>query len=442
MGNGTSKSVNDIIETFATEKNINLKDVISSLTIEFTDNDRIKLFESATQDVSPIFNVTKYLIDNFTQSVSNEIFMLEVLLPLCMRHCSSETITSLVSKLFYKIYPPDQSTQHLLLVAMSSPLYGKDQVDIKLSASDLSQAFIYFLRHSEFSTVFLTLALRNERNLEGFCEVMRSKNIGEVFESYLQIPLSVLSIPLFFILIDISPPKVQILLDNLALGNTNNYLCVLPVLQALIITTQKEFVPPCFFNVLLPLLLPPNPPAVSDAVCGALYNASLFVTEISTHESEIVVQKLILSSSPDVLSSTSWRVLRMLGRIIHRLLHNKNYNMLFALLKEEKEIHQITEINSKQLKLPQSVKEWSDHELENYIEESKIFKIDEYLKRISTVVVKSDDFEKKMLMCRMTDDVETSQLEPNGKALEAWGWDVYKRELSERYGNVFWNGFK
>ncbi|KAL7712654.1 Uncharacterized protein QTN25_009669 [Entamoeba marina] len=388
------------------------------------------------------------LISNITLPFSIEIQNIVVILcaiyPYIAKELQENDINQLIIVLLDTIPIPSPLDQ-LLLLCLSTKIYHLPDNEFQmLIPSELYLLMNDCLKGNEMSIIFFSLILHSPKTQQFFInEFPLSSTV--IYSSLLENPLTIIKLPLFIELLFIKPCPPTLLLNHFKYFNdyqlhTN---IIMALLQGLLLNSQtNSIIWPDQFDLLLNFILPPFPAALTETTCGVLYNASLFTCNLSATSSNTLVSALLYVSQPNILMSTSWRLFSNISKIIHRLLHNRNDNVLFALLNSLEQLKDITTLNISSLHQPEAIKEWSNEEFNEYMKESKIQLIIDHCKQIFPKIeeiskISPNALAKTLVSCSMSDEIITDQLKIEKKGVLEWVWTIWYKEIKKKYKDLY-----
>ena len=137
--------------------------------------------------------------------------------------------------------------------------------------------------------------------------------------------------------------------------------------------------------------------------------------------------------------SNNFDVFKLLGQIIHRLLHNKNVNLVYSLINSLKSLQQIRKTPLQSYQLPEAYKQWDDQSLELHMKESKIDSLIAFSEKNLPLLLEKNMTEKDLLVLKLSDEITTMQLQIDFVPLIDWAKSIWFKEIALTYKDLYWN---
>ncbi|EDR25407.1 hypothetical protein EDI_002710 [Entamoeba dispar SAW760] len=441
MGSGISKNINQVIEEYDQSKSKEIFDSLELITIKCDEQEQIELYQNFINHESVRNKCIQFISDAIISfkkrdwyESSNHIILIMKLLPLVLPSLSNNILESFVLYLInsYPDYNP------LLFLCLSKPLYKQPQLSLSLSSQYLMKLMKCSFDYSDEYSLLLTLLLYSDKVKHQIKTSFLLLSTQDAFAVMLSRPLKNLSLPLFITYLSFKECNQTLLLNHLSLLTPTDQNSLMVIMQGLLQTSQTSFPQSNIFDLLLPYLSPDYPPALLSSVAAVLYNTSLFASDLSPSSSNILISTFILYSSPHQLTSNNFSLFQLLGRIIHRLLHNRNTNLLYSLVNSLDTLKQILQRPISSLDLPDAFKIWDEDNYREYLQESKLKILVNHSEKILPILSNFSLSEAQLLTTKLFDEISTNQLQTDFDELYRWSLPIWVKEVKSTMSSVLW----
>ena len=397
----------------------------------------------------------------------NKLFLIKIIIPLVLKEIETKELERFTSQLIERYYElnelknlkqlkqPNLSQMNeihkIILICLGRPMYKQKQITVSLS-NDLILMFLKEIINGNVElseiVVYMTYSQENFNQFkECFNMLKQTMTIETIFKTFLSKPLAPTAIPIFihFISFENSDEitlmkQIELLHSSMTIQNAQNIQnCIMSVVQGLLAISQSITFQTSTFEFLLHFLSPNYPPALINAICAIVYNSSLFAYNFSPLASNQLISSFIFYSSPNQMISNNFNVFKMLGKTIHRLLHNKNVDLVYSLVNSLSQFQQIRKYSLKDYQLPEAYKQWNQETLENELKESKIDVLVSFGEKWLPKLLNQNIDEKDLIMMKLSDEISTDQLQIDFNPLLDWSKTIWFKEMSVCYKDLYWN---
>ena len=478
MGNNLTRTITQIIDNFSPETKDEFINQIELIQIQFDQQNKLELYQQYTGEnqqestrkncLEIVLTLMQKTIDDDFVNCRNKLYLIKKILPLVLKSIEQKTLEKLTSDFIEKYYQfnklknmrqlkqPNFSyfkqIHQIILLCLGRPLYKLNQITVRIS----NDIVIQFLKdimngNNDLSEILVFLTLSQE-TMNQFRECLQIVCQSITFETFykklLSKPISSTSIPLFihFISFDSMDEitlinQIKILQNSMTIQNTQNIQnCIMTVLQGLLSLSQQTNVfQLSTFEYLLQFLSPQYPPALINVICAILYNSSLFMMNLSPSAANQLISSFLYYSQPNQLISTNYDVFKMLGKIIHRLLHNTNIHLVYSLINSLQFIQQMRKLPVKNYQLPEAYKQWDNQSFELHLKESKIDCLISFAEKWLPKLIENSLKKKDEIIMKLTDEITTNQLSIDFNPLLNWSKNIWLKEMSICYKDLYWN---